>query len=247
MNLSHLFNFFVLTLCWQPLLWTGLPSLAQSKLETKYALSERIIFQESFDPPGDDKPKGSSGAGSRNALKCPQDTQSIRPVMPKRNYGLTFAERPPIFVNLPKTSAKQIVLMFADEAGKYYQRAFLPITTQAGIVSFSLPNDKPSLAVGKNYQWSLILVCGKTVQPDDPVVRGWVQRVAKTPKLERELRQKSLIEQLGWYAANGYWYDLVHATLQALRSRPNDVKLTHIWQNLLKSIEIVSIFSETPK
>ncbi len=247
MNSTHLFKFLVLSLCLQALLAPGLAALAQSKLETKRALSEGIVFQDNFDPPGDGKPKGSSGAGSRDALKCPEDAQPIRALMPKRNYGLTLAERPTIFVHLPKTSAQQVVLMFQDQARKYYQRAFLPITTRAGIVSFTLPNDKPPLAVGKNYQWSLILVCGKTVQPDDPVVSGWVQRVAKTAKLDSQLQQKSVIEQARWYGAKGYWYDMVNTIVQARRSHPYDVKLAQIWQNLLDYGQLGSMVSETPR
>lgn len=245
MNLSHIFRFFTLSLFWQLLLLPGLAVRAQSQLESRHTLPEGIIFHENFEPPGDDKPKGSSGAGSRDGLKCSEDTQSIRPLMPKRNYGLTFAEHPTIFISLPKTSAQQVVLTFQDEAGKYYQRAFLPITADEQIVSFTLPDDKPPLEVGKNYQWSLILVCGKTVQPDDPVVRGWVQRVAKTPKIESELRQKSLIEQAEWYANKGYWYDMLRVIVEARRSHPDNAQLTKLWQKLLNSVQLGAIISET--
>jgi len=57
------------------------------------------------------------------------------------------------------------MLSFRDEAGKDYQRAFLPINAN-GIVSFSLPEDKPALSIGKNHQWSLVVVCGDTLQPE---------------------------------------------------------------------------------
>lgn len=246
MNFSHIFRFLTFSLLSELLLLPGLAVTAQSQLESRHTLPEGIIFQENFNPPGDDKPKGSSGAGSRDGLKCSEDAQAIRPLMPKRNYGLTFAEHPTIFVRLPKTSAQQVVLTFQDEAGKYYQRAFLPIVAGAQIVSFTLPDDKPPLEVGKNYLWSLILVCGKTVQPDDPVVRGWVQRVAKTPQIESELSQKSLIEQAQWYATKGYWYDMLRLIVEVRRSHPNDAKLTKLWEELLNSVQLGAIISETP-
>ncbi len=216
------------------LLTLGLPARAQSELGARSAtLPQGPVFQENFDPPGDEQPKDTSGAGSRDGLRCSPDEQPIRSLMPKRNYGLTLEERPSIFLNLPPTSAKQVILMFQDEAGESYETASLPITSNAGIVGFTLPNDKPPLTVGKNYQWYLVVVCGETVQPDDPTFRGWVQRVARTAALERELGQKTPIEQAVWYGAKGYWYDLLQVMRQAMRSHPNDANLTYLWQNLL--------------
>ncbi len=205
-------------------------------------LPQRIVFQDSFDPPGDGKPKDTSSAGSRG--RCSPDAQPIQPLMPKQNYGLTLEERPSIFINIPKTSAQQVVLAFQDQAETSSERAVIPITDHAGIVSFSLPAQKLPLVVGKNYRWLLAIVCGKTLQPDDPVLIGWVQRVARTSEWEKELGQKSAIEQAMWYGAKGYWYDLLKVMVQARRSHPNDVKLNTLWQDLLRSVGLSAIASE---
>ena len=242
---SYLLKFLIISLFAEVLVTHGIPAQAQSQLESKNATrAERIVFDKNFDPPGDGAPQDTSGAGSRDGLKCPQDEQPIRPLMPQRNYGLTLEERPSIFIDLPKTSAKQVVLTFRDEAGNSYERAYLPISDRTGIVSFTLPNEKPPLAVGKNYQWSLIVVCGETVQPDDPIFKGWVQRAARTSALEQELGQKSMIEQAAWYAAKGYWYDMLRVMVQARRSQPNDVKLATMWRELLESVGLGASASE---
>ncbi|MCJ8280358.1 MAG: DUF928 domain-containing protein [Rivularia sp. ALOHA_DT_140] len=161
-------------------------------------LSEIIIFQDALEPPGDPEPEDTKGSGSRDEEKCSNQEQNIKILMPKRNYGLTLQKRPSVFVRLPQTKAKQVVLSFRDEAGKYYQRAFLPITSD-GTVSFKLPEDKPSLSIGKNYQWSLVVVCGSTVQPDNQTFQGWVQRVERTHLVDKELRDKGAIERAKWY------------------------------------------------
>ncbi|GAB1544363.1 DUF928 domain-containing protein [Scytonema sp. NUACC21] len=212
-------------------------ALAQPKLESRTtSVQKDLIFQESFEPPGDGEPKDTSGAGSRDGMRCSKNEQPIRPLMPKRNYALTLEERPSIYINLPRTSARQVVLTFQDEAGKSYERAFLPITAQAGIVGFSLPDTKPPLKIGINYQWSLAVVCGKTVQPDDPVFKGWVQRVARSPEMEKELGQQSAPDLVVWYANRGYWYDMLKSIIQAKQTRPSDTKLTAFWENVLKSV-----------
>ena len=247
-NFSDLFKFLTLTLSVELLLNPALPAQAQLELGIRSTtLPERLIFQDNFDPPGDGEPKDSSGAGSRDGLRCSPEEQPIRPLMPKRNYGLTLQERPYVLVDLPKTSAKQVVLTFQDEAGVDYERAFLPITENGGIVSFRLPDQKLPLVVGKNYQWTLVVVCGETVQPDDPIFRGWVQRVARTSELESELGQKSVIEQATLYGERGYWYDMLRAMVQVRRSHPDDVKLTALWRELLESVGLGAIASEPLK
>jgi hypothetical protein len=215
---------------------------AQPKLKVISATllqKKTTVSQENFIPPKQGKPKDTSGAGSRTDLKCSQKEGAIRPLMPKENYGLTLQERPTIFIQMPKTSARQVVLMFRDETGQFYERAFLPINSHDAIVGFTLPKQKQPLAVGKSYQWSLVVVCGETVQPDDPVFMGWVQRVPRTSELENELKQKkTAIEQAAWYRKNGYWYDMLSTIVQARQLNPDDTKLVAIWRDLLESERI---------
>ncbi|KAB8315032.1 DUF928 domain-containing protein [Tolypothrix campylonemoides VB511288] len=221
------------------LLSLSLAADAQPKLKVTNATflqKNTTVSQENFTPPKQGKPKDTSGAGSRSDLKCSQKEGAIQPLMPKKNYGLTLQERPTIFIQMPKTSARQVVLMFRDETGEFYERAFLPINSHDAIIGFTLPKQKQPLAVGKSYQWSLVVVCGDSVQPDDPVFMGWVQRVQRTPELESELRQKkTTTEQVAWYGERGYWYDMVSTIVQAKQSNPDDAKLVAIWRDLLES------------
>ncbi|MEM7712293.1 MAG: DUF928 domain-containing protein [Cyanobacteria bacterium P01_A01_bin.68] len=198
---------------------------AQSRLgKNGNSYEKDIVFVESFQPPGDPEPKDTKGSGSRDGSKCSAQEKAIKPLMPKRNYGLTLQKLPSIFIRLPKTKAKQVMLSFQDERGKYYQRAFLPITSH-GIVSFSLPEDKPALNIGKNYQWSLVVVCGNTVQPDDPTFIGWVQRVERTSQIQRELNGKSAVEKAKWYAKRGYWYEMLSEIEQARKNQPQSIQV----------------------
>ncbi|MGB3649889.1 MAG: DUF928 domain-containing protein [Rivularia sp. (in: cyanobacteria)] len=233
MNMTYcLLRFFNLSLSAGILIYT-LPTQAQSRLGSNdNSLSKEIVFQDSFEPPGEPEPKETKGSGSRDGDKCSPNEQKIKPLMPKRNYGLTLQKLPSVFVRLPKTKARQVMLSFRDEAGEYYQRAFLPITSN-GIVNFSLPKEKPALKVGKNYQWSLVVVCGDTVQPDDPTFMGWVQRVERTAQIERELIGKSSVEKAKWYASRGYWYEMVAEIQQARKNQPGNTQLSATLQKLV--------------
>lgn len=168
-----------------------------------------IAFNNNFEPPGDDAPDSTVGAGSRTNSACPGDEGNLRSHMPERNYGLTTKDQPGIYVQLSNTTAQQVVLAFRNEANTYYERAFLPlpdIDSQAEtLIRFALPDQAPPLAVGENYHWTLVLVCGETVQPDDPILTGWVQRTATFPS--RPIKHGAV----EWLAQNGYWYDLLDA------------------------------------
>lgn len=203
-------------------LFPGLKSLlaqTNSHLIQAENLPKQLIFQESFDPPGSDQPPRTASGGSRDGRKCFPNELPIQPLMPARNFGLTFYEHPPVFIRLPKTSAQKVILTFRDEAGKYTEHAVLPISEDGDIVSFALPNDKAPLTVGKNYQWILAVVCGESGQPDDPVFTGWVQRVNQPSKLRQELNRKSPLERVQWYGAQGYWYDMLSILVQEKRSQ----------------------------
>lgn len=188
-----------------------------------------IIFHENFDPPGDDAPDRTVGAGSRTDTACPGDIGELRSHMPARNYGLTLQSHPGVYVQLPTTTAQQVVLAFRNESGTHYERAFLPLPTKqtaaigdhpavsnqtatqasaltsGNLVRFALPDQTTPLIVGENYQWILALVCGDTVQPDDPILTGWVQRTAaNVPSINSAA-------QIRWFAQNGYWYEFLDA------------------------------------
>lgn len=211
-----------------------LPTQAQPRLGSNAnSLSQEIVFQDAFEPPGEPQPKDTKGSGSRDeGKKCSANEQEIKTLMPDGNYGLTLHKLPSVFVRLPKTKARKVMLSFREIAGEYYQRAFLPITSN-GIVSFSLPEDKPALKVGKNYQWSLVVVCGNTVQPDDPTFIGWVQRVERTNQIDNQLIGKSAIAKAKWYAQRGYWYEMVGEIQQARKNQPGNTQLSAILQELV--------------
>ncbi len=219
------------------LLVVTFPAQGQLRLENNtVSFPKEIIFQDSFEPPGDPEPKDTKGAGSRDGNKCSaNDKQKIKSLMPKRNYGLTLQKHPPVFIYLPQTKAQHVLLSFKDEVGKYYQRVFLPINSQ-GVISFQLPENKPPLIVGKNYQWSLVVICGQTVQPDDPTFHGWVQRVELTPQVNRKSTSQSMIWQINWYAERGYWYDMLMTILEVQKTEPNNAELNASLRKFWKSL-----------
>ncbi|MBE9064078.1 DUF928 domain-containing protein [cf. Phormidesmis sp. LEGE 11477] len=206
------------------------PQSFSKRAASAAASPKQIIFWDGFEPPGDGAPRDTSGAGSRDGGACAANEPAIHPLMPARNFGLTLAAHPTVFAQLPETSATQAVLVVTNEAGTYYERAFLPIPA-GDVAAFPFPLAFAPLTVGDNYRWQLVIVCGETVEPDDPVLGGWMQRT-EPPASQPQVSQPP-IEQAQWYAQNGYWYEMLAILAKEARSHPSDAQLQSLWQAVL--------------
>lgn len=183
-------------------------STARTELSSRSTLLETVL--ERFQPPATGAPdSGTVGNGSsREGFRCSMNEPFMQPLLPNERYGLTFAERPEIFVNIPSTSAKEVLLVFRNEADTDHRQVFLPVPETVGMVGFQLPDTIDGLAIGQTYRWSLTFICGHYFTLNDPSITGWVRRVESTPEADQVLAERSPDDQLEWFSENGHWYDL---------------------------------------
>jgi hypothetical protein len=95
-------------------------------------------------------------------------------------------------------------------------------TAKAGTMQVEMPKDLPQLAIGKKYRWSVSLVRNSKRRSEDVFVQGWIERVATTPDLEKQLASANSVKQAEIYAKAGLWYDSLAAITQACNEAPND-------------------------
>jgi Domain of Unknown Function (DUF928) len=201
------------------------------------------MAQVTFRPPAGDAPKTSSGGASRDGSSCGLASKSnkgtpITPLMPTANIGLTMAERPTIMVYLPATSAKKAFFSIQDEDTNQHYQTTLYLPQEAGVMEVSLPDSAPALKTGKNYKWSLVMICSEDLEPDSPSVSGWIRRVQGYRALTASL------ESVSQLAKDGVWYDSLSTLAKLRRSQPNDQNLTASWQQLLNSAGLEAIAQE---
>ena len=209
-------------------------------------LTQTLPTPVQFKPPPDGEPPDTKGAGSRDPdrSRCSPEQEEIKALIPEENFGWTLQEIPSIYVYLPKTSAKQVVLAFQDEAEEYHETVFLPIKADGGIVSFSLPKDRPALEIGKNYKWKLTFACQGIPDVEDPQLEGWVKRI-DINSINTKLKDKTVIDQAYWYAENGYWYDLVTVLWKARQAGIDNKNLNALWFDLLNNLNIDNRYNVT--
>lgn len=201
------------------------------------AIPTNLFAGVTFNPPRDGRPDDTAGGASRGN-GCPQEIINIggciTPVMPNSNKGLTVSERPTFLFYIPETSAKEIFFSLADENKNNHYQTTIPINGKSGIVSFQLPTNAPTLAVGKNYKWTFVLVGEQGLRPDSPGVQGEIQRVEASSIMSSQLQKGTLLERAALYAQNGIWIETVQMLAEAKRSQPSDAQIASNWQQLLK-------------
>jgi Domain of Unknown Function (DUF928) len=201
------------------------------------------VAKVTFRPPGDRAPKTSSGAASRNPSGCGFNEQAnkslVTPLLPKTNIGLTMLEHPAIFVYVPQTNAQKALFSIQDENSNHVYQSSLNLLQKPGVMEIKLPTETPGLKVGKNYKWSLVMICTADLEPDSPFVSGWVRRVETSGKVN-----SPTLESASALAQTGIWYDTLSILAQMRRNQPNNQAVSTSWQELLESVELNAIANE---
>ena len=179
-----------------------------------------------FQPPSEsEQPEDTEGAASRQSNGCANpllasannNSLNLMAVVPQRNYGLTTAQRPNLWIYLPETTAKQAILSIKEEGNTPHWQQSVNLTGEAGVTGIKIADNAPVLEIGKNYQWAVILVCGNRPNPNDPVVTSWIERVAA------KTSQSSAppLEKASSYARQGIWYDALNVLMAEKLSLDN--------------------------
>ncbi len=246
-------NQWLLNLMTVGLLVLGTTSTFAQSATNPSARSNRKLSRVLFKPPSDDKkPDQTAEAGSRHPIPCLQGAtsttlvnssssqNSLMPLVPTTNLGLTTAEKPKLWIYLPETSARQVVFSIREEGTIHHSKTVIPITGSSGIISLQPNQNSLPLKIRKNYKLSVVLVCGEKPGPNDPARDVWVRRVESS----ESINQRSALEQAAWYARQGIWYDALNFLIQARQSQPQNQDIIGIWANFLKSGGLNAIANE---
>ena len=204
-----------------------------------------VLFQP---PPGEEQPKDTEGAASRQTGECAVNDLELQSasqelpltaLVPENNYGLTTKERPNFWIHLPNTSAKQAILS-VKAAGKtpHWQQS-VDLNRHSGIIGIKLSKDAPALEIGTDYQWAVILVCGDRPSPNDPVVTSWIKRTEAT---NSQLSSSSKLAEASAHAQQGIWYDALDLLIS---EKPLQNNWQDIWNRYLESANLTR-FADLP-
>ncbi|MBH8574480.1 DUF928 domain-containing protein [Nostocaceae cyanobacterium CENA369] len=201
-------------------------------------------ISQAFKPPKRGDPPASSG-GSTRGSSCLTGNKSLTALIPANKLGLTFAKHPTFFWYVPTSEVKtaKFIILDRKERKSLYQTT-LPLPRNPGIMSFTLPESAPPLAVGKTYYWYFTIVCNSEDESENPSVDGWVERTQPELSLSQALAKADLRKQPTLYAEAGIWHEALITLVQLRRSEPNNLKTRLDWKQLFTSVGLSAIAPE---
>jgi tetratricopeptide (TPR) repeat protein len=197
----------------------------------------RIVFV----PAG--KPYRKVSAGTRGS--CFLQEQRTIPLIPSsKEAQLTTAEYPTFLLYIPETDRKvqaiEFVLQDDETNEKFYSHTFQPVN-QGSIVSVKIPENKPSLVVGKQYTWSFSVICDFDNRDQDQYIEGKIERLQDENLSEQLKETTNPLDQAMIYATAGLWENALTLLAELRQQRPNDAEVNKYWTELLNSVELEAV------
>ncbi|MEG4217882.1 DUF928 domain-containing protein [Microcoleus sp. Pol14C6] len=196
--------------------------------------------------PIEDMLPGDLGGVTRTASKCVKGEIEFTALIPENKIGRTVSEYPVFFFYLPQTEAELAEFVLKDENGKQIYQTTLKTNNSSGVIGFSLPADKnvSPLQVGKNYRWSVALICDAQDRSADMLEESIVRRVELSADIRSQLEKADARQKTFIYAKNGIWQEALSNLAAARGANPNDAELTADWESLLDSVKLGQISKE---
>jgi len=221
-------------------------SLAQANNSATLAAQIRAFSSNS-------RPRGTATGRNRTGNvrdRCPATQPPLVALVPSTTDGVSFVEktirdRPSFWFYIPffSTFNREAEFVIIDENEKDVYNARFILTKPPGIVRLQLPDTMPALQVGKRYRWVFSVMCNPSNRSGDASVNGWLERVAISPTLTRQLQEISGLNRISIYAESELWYEMLTTLAELSQTSPQTSTLKSVWQETLSEFGLTSLSS----
>lgn len=148
------------------------------------------------------------GSGSRGCSEI--NATGLTLITPQDHVPTTISGHPTFLWYVSNTTPVQIsfTLVEPEVSDSVFEKRLK--VDKPGIISLRLPSNVPELIEGKEYKWTVSVICNEKRPTENTYAFAWIQRVPATPELSQKLagasdkQKRSLI-----YAQSGIWYDAI--------------------------------------
>lgn len=180
--------------------------------------------QQSYVPPHRGTPRRTQGTGSRGCTQSQPVALSL--LIPSDHTAQTVSGHPTFFWYVSAKPAVPVEIALVEPGVAkpiFVQQMQLP---KAGVNSFAMPKKLPELGLGKEYRWSVTLICNTNRRSNDTFAQGWIKRVPETPELKQQLSAANIpADRASVYARAGLWYNALNTLSADLSTRENFLAL----------------------
>jgi hypothetical protein len=146
---------------------------------------------------------------------------SLQLLSDSERVGQTISPHPSFlwYVSATPTTSTRFTLVEPGVAEPLWEQQ-LPATKSA-IVQLQMPATAPELEIGKEYRWTVTLICNPLRPSENFYARAWIVRIPPTPSLTALLAAAgSDSDRVAIYARSGIWYDALATAYQGYKVKP---------------------------
>jgi len=166
-----------------------------------------------YRPPTRGDTRRTEGSGSRG---CNKNTVSLNLLIPADHLPLTVSSHPKFLWYVSDTSSPvRFTLVEQGIAKTLLDKRFTP--EKPGIVELQLPDSSPGLEIGKNYRWTVSIICSASRSSENIYAMGRISRIPMSDELKvnkklaiADSKQRAMI-----YADAGVWYDALSTSFES--------------------------------
>jgi Domain of Unknown Function (DUF928) len=193
-------------------------------------------------PSNRDRLQRTEGGGSRGCTNLAPVSLSL--LTPKDHIARTVSAHPTFLWHISDATSAPIVFTLTEKGANQpiFQKQLK--ADRAGIMRVEIPQTAPRLEEGKEYRWTVTLVCSEKRPSENVYARAWIERVATPSDLDRKLASASSEgDRAAIYAQSGLWYDAV-ATLERTRTaNPGEAQAANLFVTLLEQVGLNQVAS----
>lgn len=201
--------------------------------------SESLAINQTntYTPTDRPKPQRTQGGGSRGCVNS--HPVSLKLLVPQDHTAFTANSHPTFswYVSTVPSMPMEIALV---EEGVAQPILVKRLTVKnSGLLQFKLPQEVSGLEVGKEYRWTVSLVCNPERPSQSIYARAWIQRKDVSLNLYKNiLSKKSSYDKALAYIQAGIWYDAI-ASIAEPTSNSSEIRLAStLLQDLLRQVGI---------
>lgn len=178
------------------------------------ASSRRITYI----PPNHGSPRRTTSNASRGCDDL--SNLSLYLLAPKDHVGVTASDRPTLAWYISSVPDVPVEFALVEEGVPTPLWKQKIEVRKAGIATISLPENLSQLVVGREYKWSVRLICNPVSPSAAPPYISWIRKVPIAEALRSRLsRATSDRDRAFLYAQAGMWYDAIAATVNQVGDR----------------------------
>ena len=173
-----------------------------------------------------------SGTRGEECEELPDDVQATLIVPNGGKTPFTISERPILLFHLNKKSSVPIgiILSAPNRRTPIYTTQLDP---EPGFVTVTVPPSTPPLEAGKEYVWSVVMLCNPEELALNPYARAPFKRVAlATPPMPDPA------QQVIWLARQGIWHDAIALAYQLSQDNPSSQQYQELFWQLIEEANL---------